>query len=89
MNTVRYSQAFVLVPRASLIGPVVGVKIIPAMGLTSRATFKPVDLQIIVMGDLVVQEDQVNPVMSTALDNGIEVMALHNHFHWDTPKGNF
>ena len=31
-------------------------------------------------------EDQVNPVMSAALDNGLEVTALHNHFFWDTPK---
>jgi len=39
-----------------------------------------------VMGDMVLQEDQINPVMSTALENGIEVTALHNHFLWDTPK---
>jgi hypothetical protein len=39
-----------------------------------------------VMGDLVLQEDQVNPVMSAALDNGLEVTALHNHFFWDSPK---
>jgi len=37
-------------------------------------------------GDMVLQEDQVNPVLSIALDNGIEVTALHNHFLWDTPK---
>jgi hypothetical protein len=34
----------------------------------------------------VVLEDQVNPVLSTALDNGLEVTALHNHFFWDSPK---
>jgi hypothetical protein len=39
-----------------------------------------------VMGDLVLLEDQVNPGMSVALDNGLEVTALHNHFFWDTPK---
>jgi hypothetical protein len=38
------------------------------------------------MGDMVVLEDQVNPVMSVALENGLEVTALHNHFFWDTPK---
>jgi hypothetical protein len=38
------------------------------------------------MGDLVLLEDQVNAVMSTALDNGLQVTALHNHFFWDTPK---
>jgi hypothetical protein len=39
-----------------------------------------------VMGDMVMLEDQVNPVMSVALENGLEVTALHNHFFWDTPK---
>jgi hypothetical protein len=39
-----------------------------------------------VMGDLVLLEDQVNPVMSAALDSGLEVTALHNHFLWDSPK---
>jgi hypothetical protein len=39
-----------------------------------------------VMGDMVLTEDQVNPAMSTALDNGLEVTALHNHFLWDSPK---
>jgi hypothetical protein len=38
------------------------------------------------MGDVVLLEDQVNPVMSVALDNGLEVTALHNHFFWDSPK---
>jgi hypothetical protein len=39
-----------------------------------------------VMGDMVLSEDQVNPAMSTGLDNGLEVTALHNHFLWDSPK---
>ena len=39
-----------------------------------------------VMGDLVLLEDQVNPVMSVALENGLEVTALHNHFLFDSPK---
>jgi hypothetical protein len=39
-----------------------------------------------VMGDMVLDEDQVNPVMSVALDNGLEVTALHNHFLWDSPR---
>jgi len=37
------------------------------------------------MGDLVLLQDEVNPVMSALLDNGIEVTALHNHFFWDDP----
>jgi hypothetical protein len=39
-----------------------------------------------VMGDLVVFEDEVNAVMSAALDNGLEVTALHNHFFFDQPN---
>jgi hypothetical protein len=38
------------------------------------------------MGDLVLTEDQVNPVMSALLDNGLQVTALHNHFFWDEPR---
>ena len=39
-----------------------------------------------VMGDLVLFQDEVNPVMSAALDNGLQVTALHNHFFFDEPK---
>src|SRR5215813_7733220 len=38
------------------------------------------------MGDLVLTKDEVNPVMSALLDNGVEVTALHNHFLWDEPR---
>src|SRR5947207_6601661 len=41
--------------------------------------------QEVMMGDLVLVEDEVNPVMSALLDNGIEVTALHNHFFFDEP----
>lgn len=40
----------------------------------------------VMMGDLVLLQDEVNPVMSALLDNGLEVTALHNHFFWDEPK---
>jgi hypothetical protein len=40
----------------------------------------------VLMGDLVLQESEVNPVMSALLDNGLEVTALHNHFFGDTPR---
>jgi len=59
----------------------------PFMGLTSWAAFTsagPSD--VMVMGDLVLFEDEVNPVMSVALDNGLEVTALHNHFFFDAPR---
>jgi len=40
----------------------------------------------VLMGDLVLLQDEVNPVMSALLDNGLEVTALHNHFFWDEPR---
>ena len=40
----------------------------------------------VMMGDLVLTQDEVNPVMSALLDNGIEVTAVHNHFFWDEPR---
>ena len=63
-----------------------GVKISPPMGLTVWAAFKDLGDHAMVMGDMVLLEDQVNPVMSAAMDNGLEVTALHNHFFWDSPK---
>ena len=76
----------VSVPRADLDVNVAGVKMTPPLGLTSWAAFQRAGEQVMVMGDMVLLEDQVNPVMSVALENGLEVTALHNHFAWDSPK---
>src|SRR5213593_3513536 len=40
----------------------------------------------VMMGDLVLTQDEVNPVMSALLDNGLDVTALHNHFFFDEPR---
>ena len=40
----------------------------------------------VMMGDLVLTEDEVNPVMSALLQNGVDVTALHNHFFWEQPR---
>src|SRR5437867_381799 len=40
----------------------------------------------VMMGDLVLLEDEVNPVMSALLKNGLEVTAIHNHFFWEEPR---
>src|SRR6266404_6971423 len=40
----------------------------------------------VMMGDLVLLEEEVNPVMSALLEHGLEVTALHNHFFWDKPR---
>ena len=73
-------------PRNDLNVTAGGVKITPPMGLTAWAAFVPMGNQAMVMGDVVMTEDQVNPVMSAALDSGLDVTALHNHFFWDKPK---
>ena len=56
------------------------------MGLGSWAAFTPAHGGVMVMGDTVVFEDEVNPAMSAALEAGLEVTALHNHFFFDEPK---
>jgi hypothetical protein len=76
----------VSVPRTDLAVTVAGVKMIPPLGLTSWAAFLPAGDQIMVMGDMVLQEDQVVPVMDAALNNGLAVTGLHNHFLSDSPK---
>src|SRR5918996_793751 len=76
----------VSVPRSDPSVTAAGVKLTPPMGLTSWAAFKKAGKHTVVMGDTVVLEDQVNPAMSAAFDNGLEVTALHNHFFWDSPK---
>jgi hypothetical protein len=63
-----------------------GVKLVPGLGLTAWAAFTAVGSNVMMMGDTVLTEDQVNPVMTVALDNGLEVTALHNHFFGDIPK---
>jgi len=58
----------------------------PFMGITSYAAFMPIVGGTMVMGDTVLLEDEVNPAMSAALDAGLEVTALHNHFFFDQPR---
>jgi hypothetical protein len=56
------------------------------MGLGTWAAFKETKAGAMVMGDTVLFEDEVNPAMSAAIDNGLNVTALHNHFFFDQPK---
>jgi len=76
----------VSMPRGDLEMRVTGVHVTPSLGLTTWAAFARVGDHAAVMGDLVLLEDQVNPVMSVALDAGLEITALHNHFLFDSPK---
>jgi Domain of Unknown Function (DUF1259) len=61
----------------------------PFMGLGTWAAFTPRKDGAMVMGDTVLFEDEVNAAMSAALDNGLNVTALHNHFFFDHPKAYF
>jgi hypothetical protein len=77
----------VSVPRNDLAVTVDGWRMPPFMGLTSWAAFTVgKSAEAMVAGDVVLFEDEVNPVMSTALDASLSVTALHNHFFFDDPK---
>jgi hypothetical protein len=59
----------------------------PFMGLGTWAAFtKGARTEAMVMGDTVLFEDEVDAAMSAALDNGLNVTALHNHFFFDQPR---
>src|SRR5215470_13151376 len=49
------------------------------------ALTKASDGSDVMMGDLVLLQEEVNPVLSALLDHEIDVTALHNHFFWDDP----
>ncbi|MDB6168285.1 MAG: hypothetical protein JWM88_1149 [Verrucomicrobia bacterium] len=73
-------------PRKDLPVRIEGWTMPPFMGLTSWAAFKAGgQAPLMVMGDLVLLEDEVNPVMSALLAHGVAVTALHNHFFFDSP----
>ena len=74
------------VPRSDLKMTIQGVSTPTAFGFGGWLSMtKTSDNTDVMMGDLVLLQDEVNPVMSALLDNGIEVTALHNHFFWDEP----
>jgi hypothetical protein len=74
-------------PRADVKISVDGWQMPPFMGLTSWAAFTSgKGAEAMVMGDLVLMQDEVNSVMTRLLDAGLTVTALHNHFFYDEPK---
>ena len=74
------------IPRSDLKITVAGVATPTPFGFGGWVGFtKTSDGGEVMMGDLVLLQEEVNPVMSALLDNGIEVTALHNHFFWDDP----
>src|SRR2546425_1168345 len=85
--TTNESVFKVTAPRSDVKIAVDGWTMPPFMGLTSWAAFtEGKKEEAMVMGDLVLFQDEVNPVMSAALDSGLSVTALHNHFFFDEPK---
>lgn len=74
-------------PRGDVKVSVDGWPMPPFMGLMSWAAFmQGKEKAAMVMGDLVLFQDEVNPVMSAALANGLSVTALHNHFFYEEPR---
>ena len=73
-------------PRDDVKVAVDGWTMAPFMGLGTWAAFTDTKDGVMVMGDTVLFEDEVNDAMSAALDNGLNVTALHNHFFFDKPK---
>jgi len=75
------------VPRNDVSVTVAGVKTPTPFGFGGWVAFtKGANAEDVMMGDLVLTQDEVNPVMSALLDHGIDVTALHNHFFWDEPR---
>jgi len=73
-------------PRSDVKVVVDGWTMPPFMGLGTWAAFTATKDGAMVMGDTVLFEDEVNAAMTAALDNGLSVTALHNHFFFDKPK---
>jgi hypothetical protein len=74
-------------PRVDVKIAVGGWQMPPFMGLGTWAAFtKGIHTDAMVMGDTVLFEDEVNAAMTAAIDNGLSVTALHNHFFFDQPK---
>jgi hypothetical protein len=74
------------IPRSDLSVSVDGVATPTPFGFGGWIAFTRGEHGDVMMGDLVLTEDEVNPVMSAVLDNGLDVTALHNHFFYETPR---
>jgi Domain of Unknown Function (DUF1259) len=66
-------------PRTDLNVTLDGVTIKPALALGGWVAFKPMHGEVMAMGDLVLLETEISPVMAKMIENGIEITAIHNH----------
>src|SRR5947208_16803280 len=72
-------------PRSDLTVTLDGVTIRPTLALGGWTAFKPAHGGAMVMGDLVLLETEINPVMAKLIENGIDITAVHNHVLRGTP----
>jgi hypothetical protein len=78
---------FISLPRRDLKVSVKGIPILPGLALGGWTAFKQIDKETtMVMGDLVLTEQEIQPVLSELLKEGIQVSALHNHLLNETPR---
>src|SRR6266567_5183537 len=73
-------------PRSDLKVTAGGVELKPALALGSWVAFKKTDDMTLVMGDLVLTEDEVTPVLTKLEEGGVEISALHNHVLRESPR---
>ncbi len=76
----------VSLPRSDLKVTVSGVELKPALALGSWVAFKKTGDMTMVMGDLVLTEDEVTPVLTKLEEGGVEISALHNHVLRESPR---
>ena len=85
-GTLRDGEYKIAVPQNDLDVKVDGFAIIPPMGTTSWVVFMPMASRAMIMGDLVLLEDEFQPVQKVLFEGGLQITAIHNHFLRDTPK---
>jgi hypothetical protein len=72
-------------PRSDLTVTLGGVTIKPALALGGWVAFKPMGREVMAMGDLVLLETEINPVMTKMIANGVDITAVHNHLLRSSP----
>lgn len=77
----------IIIPRNDIKVAIYEINLDSSKGLNSTISFTPInESQFLVMGELVLFQDEINCAMSALLNNNIDVSALHNHFLYDVPK---
>lgn len=81
--------AKISIPRTDIKTHARGIYIAPFMGSASWFSLQKGEkrgVEVMAMGDIVLTEDEIDAALGAALDNNIQVTALHNHFSYDRPK---